>query len=98
MFFLIIEVFSIIRIALRYVTTTFQASHNYFSGHNHYLARSLRFDLMNENNNNRLNQLFDSRDWSAVMAHLRTDEGRLQAAQSNTICSFIDLSCTTMKI
>ena len=38
---------------------------------------------MNENNNNPLNQLFDSRDWSAVMAHLRTDEGRLQAAQSN---------------
>ena len=36
---------------------------------------------MNENNNNRLNQLFDSRDWSAVIAHLRTDEGRLQAAQ-----------------
>ena len=53
---------------------------------------------MNENNNNRLNQLFDSRDWSAVMAHLRTDEGRLQAAQSNPIWSFIDLSCTTMKI
>jgi len=36
---------------------------------------------MNENNNNRLNQLFDSHDWSAVIAHLRTDEGRLQAAQ-----------------
>jgi hypothetical protein len=60
-----------------------QASHNEFSDHNLYLARSLKFDPMNENNNNPLNQLFDSRDWSAVIAHLRTDEGRLQAAQKD---------------